>query len=334
MNGKNKPNHKNNSMKAWHVFFGKWTFIGSIVILISVILRLEYAPNNIYLDVLAQVLQTIGIAMLLGALFDLSKNSKIFTEFVSNLLADIVVSKSFLAKLSEKDKKEALSMILKPSDNQLEQYANINEYFKKQINKTLSMFETNFKSNLVLTIDVKKDSLTHLVTSAGTLSYRIYKVRDSYEPIPVIFEKNNSELLKRKIIFPGGTKELTEQDFIYSEETSAGIEYKKYQYIVPDELHKHSYLTVESEIIEPGHDHWTNFQWTSLTPYDGFTFNLKCHDDLMIKEHIVFDEKDPYLVKVSDDKKSISILSTEWLNAYTGFSITIGDGIIGTSSQK
>ena len=94
---------------------------------------------------------------------------------------------------------------------------------------------------------------------------------------------------------------------------------------IPAELNEYPYLTIESDIYEKGYDHWTNFHWTSLTPYDGFTFSLKCRDNLVIREHVVFDEKDPYHVQISEDKKTISILSTAWLNAYTGFTLTIGE---------
>ena len=107
-------------------------------------------------------------------------------------------------------------------------------------------------------------------------------------------------------------------------EVIAKVEHKKYVYDIPDELQKYPYLTLENEILEFGYDHWINFQWMSLTPYDGFSFSLKCEDDLIIKQHTIFDDNDAYNVSNSIDHKTMSILSTEWLNEYTGFSIVVG----------
>lgn len=251
------------------------------------------------------------------------KNSKDFTEFVSNLLSDIVVSKTFLKRLSNNDKEDALNLILQPSEYQIEQYSNINEYFKKQITKSIQMFDTNFKSNLVLNLEVLKEN--GVVVTKGKVSYRIYKIMNKFQPILVTFERQDSRVLGRRIIFPGGTREIEVNEDSATVSNEAGIDYKKYIFDIPTELHDYPYLTIESDIYEKGYDHWTNFHWTALTPYDGFTFSLKCRENLIIKDFVVFDEKDPYHVKISDDKKSMDILSTAWLNAYTGFSMTIGE---------
>ena len=316
---KSRIQTKRNYQK-WYHFFNKWTWFGVIIVLISIILGLKW--NNTGITILSSLLQTIGIALIIGAIFDFSKSSSEFTEFISSLLSDIIISKSFLKRLSANDKEEALNLILQPSENQLEQYSNINEYFKKQIVRSTQMFNTNFKSNVVINIDVKKEE--GKVVSKGKISYRIYKVSDTFEPIKVKFERNNSTITGKRIIFPGGSHEIKEESAALPI-VEAGVEYKQYEFKIPDDLNSYSYLTIESDIEEIGYDHWTNFHWTSLTPYDGLTFRLKCDEGLVIQEYIVFDEKSPYFVRLSENKNDISILSTEWLNAYTGFSLTIGE---------
>lgn len=306
--------------QKWYRFFNKWTWFGIIIVLISIILNLKW--NNTGIDILSSLLKTIGITLIIGAIFDFSKNSSDFTEFVSSLLSDIIISKSFLKRLSDNDKEEALKLILQPSENQLEQYSNINEYFKKQIDRSTKMFNTNFKSNVVINVDVKKEN--GKVVSKIKISYRIYKVCDSFEPIKVKFERQNSRITGRRIIYPGGSSEIKEESTSQNVE-EAGVEYIQYEFEIPEELNKYSYLTIESDIEEDGYDHWTNFHWTSLTPYDGLTFQLKCDKGLVIQEYVVFDEKSPYFVSVSENKTMVSIISTEWLNAYTGFSLTIGE---------
>lgn len=303
-------------------FFSRWTLIGIILILTSIILSIKFIECQIII-VIAKLIETIGIALMIGAVFDFSKNSSEFTTFISELLSNIIVSKSFLNKLCEDDKRNALSLVLQPSDKQIEQYSNINKYFNKQIDSSMKIFNTNFKSHTVLNITVFKDG--DKVCSKGTLTYRIYKIQDKFEPIEVTFERSNSEVEKKRILYPGGSKTIEITDEHTKEENVAGVNYKRYIYQIPEEYNQFPYLTIESTIFEPGYDHWTNFHWTSLTPYDGLSFQLNCKDNLIIHEHVVFDEKTPYDVEYSEDKKTIKILSTEWLNAYTGFSITIGE---------
>ncbi len=313
---------KNKGFLRFFKFFSKWTLIGIILILVSIILTISF-QNILIVTIIAKLIETIGIALMIGAVFDFSKNSSEFTNFVSNLLSDIIVSKSFLNRLCEDDKRNALSLVLQPSDKQIEQYSNINKYFNKQIDSSMKIFNTNFKSHAVLNVTVSKEE--NKVFAKGTLTYRIYKIQDKFEPIEVTFERSNSKIEKKRILYPGGSKTIELTDEHIKEEPAAGIKYKKYIYEIPEEYNQYPYLTIESEIYEPGYDHWTNFHWTSLTPYDGLSFTLNCKDNLIIHEHVVFDEKTPYDVEYSEDKKMIKILSTEWLNAHTGFSITIGE---------
>ena len=327
----NKNTGAEKKNRRWYRFFSKWTLIGITFVLLSIIIGMlisDQLSGCTYLvtkalGILSALLQTIGIALIIGAVFDFSRNSKEFTEFVSSILSDIIVSKSFLKRLSASDKEDALNLILQPSENQLEQYSNINSYFQKQIAKSTQMFDTNFKSNLVMNLEAMKENET--VIAKGKVSYRIYKVMNKFQPIVVTFEHADSRVLGRRIIYPGGIKEIRADEDSTTKTTEAGVEYKKYIFEIPPELHENPYLTIESDLIETGYDHWMNFHWTSLTPYDGFTFSIKCRDNLIIKDFVVFDEKDPYHVSLSEDKKSMDILSTDWLNAYTGFSMTIGE---------
>ncbi len=79
------------------------------------------------------VLQTVGIAFMLGTIFDFSKNSEGFIEFISKILADIVIGKSFLSQLEDDGKKDALSLILRPTTKQIIQYSRIEDYFLLQL---------------------------------------------------------------------------------------------------------------------------------------------------------------------------------------------------------
>lgn len=319
---KHKSKCKNKSQNYFSLFFSKWSFFGIIVILISIIIDLVF-DECVIKQIFVDLFETIGIALVVGAVFDFAKNSAEFTTFVANILSDIVVSKSFLKRLSESDKKEALSMVLQPSDKQIELYSNINEYFNEKVNSSMMMFNTNFKSHTVLDITAKKEN--GKVVTKGTISYRIYRIQDRYEPIVVMFERYESEMLKRRIISPDGIKDFTIVKENDERMPEAGIDYKRITYEIPEELHKYQYLTIESEICEPGYDHWTNFNWTSLTPYDGLVLNLHCEDNLEVKEHVLFDEKSKYYVDLSKNRKKLKVTSSCWLDRLTGISITIAE---------
>ncbi len=311
--------------KFLKMFFNKYAWVGLILILISLMMS-NFKLGTIF-NLVTALLQTVGIALIVGAIFDFSRNTEAFVNFIAKILENIVVTKAFLTKLSEDDKRMALELILQPTNNQVEQYSHINEYFKKHIKKAMNLFNTNFKSNFSLLVNMQKED--GIVVARGRMSYRIYKINDAYEDIKLTFENKSSEQLGKRIITPNGTvKEITEKDsslMLLTYENEAGIEYKVYTLKIPDEYNSYPYLTIQSEILEKGYDHWQNFHWTSFTPYDGLDFTLFCDKNLIVKEFVVYDEKSSYIVKLSEDKRELNICSTQWLDAYTGFSLTVGE---------
>lgn len=82
--------------KSWFfMFFTKYTIWGLLLISISVIADLCNCKDYFIVDIISHIISTIGVALLVGAIFDFSKNSEAFTSFVSNILRGIVVSKDF-----------------------------------------------------------------------------------------------------------------------------------------------------------------------------------------------------------------------------------------------
>ena len=314
-------NKKPTNFLIFFKFFNKYSILGIIIILCSIIIELEL-KNTIYVEISVKLLSTIGIALMIGAIFDFSKNSQAFTNFVSSILKDIIINRSFFNDLDETSKKQSLEMILRPSEYQIEQYADLNDYFQKKINDSMGMFHTNFKTNLVLTADAKK--VNGRVVVYTKLTYRIYKVENEYKPIITTFERDDSHIGSTKILYPGGYEEVTEDDV-----RDAGMTIDErpvyYQFMIPERLYQYPYLTIRKDVIETGYDHWTNVNWISLTPSDGINYTLTCYDGINIKEYILFDDIDLYNVEINDDLNKISIVSSSWLDKSTGFTITISD---------
>ena len=309
-------------MKFFRRFFNKFFVIGFITILISIIIDLSINDCIIKM-IIVNLSNTIGIALLIGSIFDFSKNSNDFMDFVSSILKDIIVSKNFLKGLEDKEKKKALEMVLTPSGNQLEQCSDIQMYFQRKIDETMEIFHTNFKTNLVVNAEIRK--LDGIVQTFITLTYRVYKIEDKYFPLITTFEKEDCNVEKSYIISPEGVKEISEKDITSTDEDISPINVKTYSYEIPEELYKYPYLTIKKTVIEKGYNHWTNFHWNTLTPTDGITFTLKCYDELHIKEYFIFDSEEFYNVTEADDKTSIDIISTLWLDKHSGFVFTVSD---------
>lgn len=187
----------------------------------------------------------------------------------------------------------------------------------------MEIFHTNFKTNLVVNAEARKEN--NVVQVIVTLTYRVYKIEDKYFPLITTFEREDCNVEKSYIISPDGIKEVTENDITPNNIVVSPTNVKTYSYEIPEELYKYPYLTIKKIAIENGYDHWTNFHWNTLTPTDGITFSIKCYDGLHIQEFFIFDSEDLYNVTESDDKKCIDIISTMWLDKHSGFVFTISD---------
>lgn len=315
----------NNKIKWYRnilYFLNPLMFSGFILILLAVIIDLK-CLDNFAADVIKSVLSTIGVALFVGAIFDLSINSRRFTNYVAELLKDIIISKRFLNDLTDNNKKQALEMILRPSGDQLDQYRNIEAYFKKKIVKSMDMFHTNFKTNLVVVAKAKKEN--GMVKTYVNVTYRIYKIENEYYPIVTTFDRNNCNVTNTRILYPGGELNVEEECQPLKETDVSPVNTQRFEFKIPKELYEYEYLTLVKDAVECGYDHWTNFHWNTLTPAEGINFKLSCDDNLFIKEYFVFDDIDLYNINEDKDKKNIDIISTGWVDEHTGFIFTISD---------
>lgn len=314
---------KTNEFGFWryYSFFGKYSLGGIMLIMLSIIVKYKF--NSSFLcELFVGLLSSVGIALLIGAIFDFSKNSQAFTDFVSGILKDIIINRSFFGDLELNSKKQALEMILSPSENQIEQYSEMNPYFQKKIKEAMDMFNTNFKSNLVLFVEVKKEN--GYVVALTELTYNIYKVENEYEPIRTSFEMEDSKVISTQILYPHGCLNVEEKD-VRSEDETVNSRKIFYEYNIPKNLYEYHSLTVKKKVIEKGYDHWANVCWTTLTPCDGINYKLRCLDGLSIKQFQIFDDVELYDIEISEDKSSVSVFSSSWLNKFTGFSIIVSD---------
>jgi len=319
-----KPKKKN----FFSMFFTRYTIWGLLSILISIVIDLRNTSDIFIVNILQNIFSTIGTAILVGAIFDFSKNSEAFTSFVSNILKDIVISKDFLNVMSEEEKKNSLELILKPTDLQTEQCSSINLYYQKSINKFMDLYKTPFKTGLVINIRITKEN--GRLIAKGDLTHKIYKVCGEYQPILTTFERAECRILDSFIILPTGEKIRLENEYVKETQDEHEIDEngeiaKKYETVIPKEYYEYPYLTVCREILETGNDHWINFHWISLTTCDGIYFKITCDKGISIKDYLVFDNKKCYDIEVNSERDTMTIISTNWLDAHSGFTMTISD---------
>jgi len=322
--------NKNEKKKIsfFKLFFTKYTIWGVIIILFSVIINLYNSSDIFIINIVQNIFSTIGVAILVGAIFDFSKNSEAFTIFVSNILKDIVISKDFLNVMSEDEKRNSLELILKPTNLQIEQCSSIDLYYRKSINKFMDLYKSPFKTDLVVNIRISKEN--GRLIAKGDMTHKIYKVYGEYQPITTTFEHDDCKIINSHLILPNGKKVKLENEYIKETNDKNEIDEngeiaKKYETIIPKDYYDFPFLTLCREIYEPGNDHWINFHWLSLTITDGIYFKMICENGISIKDYLVFDNKKCYDIEMNLEKDVLTIISTNWLDAYSGFTITVSD---------
>lgn len=307
------------------------TILGLLLIILNIYFDLSWIPeidknkeSLIWvITVLSKASSTIGLALLLGNLTKLfNKKDEQEKEIRRKQeLEQIIISKDFLHSLSDDEKRNVIATLLTPENNSLNSHSNIKEYLDAKSNKYLNFFNINFRSHFEVTIKVNKDKNKNKYVSKYEISYRIYKINDNYQPVLVAFEKE-SEIIRTIIKDNQGTKLKTLKDTKKDYENMGN---NKYCFNIPEEYHKYPFLTIEREIKEWGHTHWITLNWNSLTPIDGITFKVECHCGI-IKEFQIFDNKDFYdIPKIENNRKSLTVKSSRWLDPYTGICVIIAD---------
>lgn len=317
-NGKKKE--ASGKRSYFRMFVSKYTLWGGALIVFGILIDL-CNESLFILEVLSNLLTTVGIALLIGAIFDFARNGEDFTAIILKLLQQIVVSRDFLGEISESEKKKALELIIKPTDAQVEQCSSIEQYYAKSFEAFTGLYKKPFKTNVTILLEARVED--EKVICAGDVSSRRYKTDDKYQPISTTFEKESAELSRTYILLPTGEKINVDAEPIEIEESSSGEVKKKYVVSVPELCNQYPYITIYKTVREEGFDHWITFNWLSLTPCDGICFKLICKDDLVIKEHKIFDNPGRYNVSISPNREEIMITSSCWLDEYTGFTLTI-----------
>lgn len=301
-------------------FFINFFWLGIVLILLSILIGKSLDINSSwYLGV--KFLETIGLAVFVASLFTFTFESVSFQEKMQEIVEKIVLKRTFLSNLTNDKKKEALHFLLKPTEQEIEKYSNIEDFYNYFIEETLNVSSKNVRSNYSINLRAKYDKEFDCVYTEGIYSYRLYPSEHGYTDITVGFLKDDLKSAVDVIVnLPDGKR----KQFLNDDLTFETTETSRRTFITLDEEYcQFKHLDVELRLKEYGQNHWENVFFKAEQATDGFKFTLSCEDDISIKTYSVFDVGHHYHIDIDDKKQIIHISCHQWINEGAGISMVI-----------
>lgn len=305
-------------------FFATYFWLGMVILLLSIILDLNFSSKDraYWFSISIKLIEAIGVSILIASIFTFASGTSDFIDKIKELLEDIIVKRNFLANIDPDGKKEALKALIQPSISEKNKYPNIGDYYGYFISKTLEIGKKSVRSNYQITSRAYYDHSKKKIAIEGIYSYRLYPSADGFNDITVTFEDNESFCDYVTISDPSGEQQRVERPQLNEHSEGGDITYRAI--ISPKEFgDKKNHLDVELKVTECGTDHWKLIQFKALQPTDGFKFQMRCDDNLIVKEHAIFVVGAKYYLNISGDKKSISISCNQWVNEGTGLCVLV-----------
>ena len=306
-------------------FFHRYFWIGLIILLTAVIINNYKIEHNIFLKIFIESYQTIGIAVIVAAIFTYASGTSEFIEQIRKLLEDIIVKRNFLRNIDFESKMDALKSLVKPSTKQKYIYCNIESYYEFYLTQTMTISKKSVRSNYHINCRAYLDKGKNKIGVDSTYSYRLYRTHEGFEKITIGFHEEGSDTILHylSVNVPNGKRERFENDQIeFIAKSEGGEKNRKASIEVNQIAENHDRLDIELKVTEYGYDHWMMFKFKALQPTDGFQFHLHCDDDIGIREHCVFVVGSTYFVD-KESKYDLSISCNQWINEGSGLTVLL-----------
>lgn len=308
-------------------FFINYVWIGVALLLVAIILDLQYptANRSFALSVSINIIQAIGISVVIAAIFSFASGTSGFIEKIQGLLEDIVVHRNFLANIDPEGKKEALKSLIQPSTSEKNKYPNIGDYYGYFINKTLEIGKKSVRSNYQITSRAFFDLEKGKIAVEGLYSYRLYPSSDGYNDITVGFEEpegGDSFCSYVAVSDPQGERKSFPKPELKAHDEGGDVSCRA-TIPIKEFGDGKNHLDVSLSVTEFGTDHWSLIQFKALQPTDGFKFHLHCDGEVGIKDHAIFVVGAKYYLEISDDKKTLTVSCNQWVNEGTGLCVIV-----------
>lgn len=279
-------NNKSGLRDIFFNFYFIFFMAGLASIVVSYLIQSRLYPLLISLPLLLHIAKfsvltfnTLGAALIIASVFNYTIESTKFLNYVRNRISEIIISKDFLKNLNHDSKKEALALILKPTDSQKSVFSGIEDYFHEYIEKSLRLFETNFRSHLTLDFVASYDVSKDKIRLDQKISYRTYRMSGDYEAIIMSYEKGeesviNSITINGKAIEP----EVKERKDTGTTWTT---------YMIPQKHVEERYLVCTQDSTSYGYSTWQNYFFRLSKPCDGISITLTCEGDVNLQEYMI-----------------------------------------------
>lgn len=315
-----------------HKIFERYCLIGIILVLSGVSCQFIFINSinnevwNVFINILSNSVITIGTGLIIGYAIDMTKNNEENIEYLESRIKNIIISPDYLKVLNDEQKKKIINNCLINEPNNIK----YNEYINNKVVQLDKLRYSGLRSNIDYRTTVSRNN--NKIKMRTITSYTVYKVNNEFKDIIHTFDKNSSKIEEMTIILPDGENHKIKNKYLKLQKNSINQTETSYCNIVkvPNEYSKYDHITVKTVIIEEGYDHWAFLCWMSLYATNIISYTIICEDDLIIKEHMIFDNPNGLYHVLSDNDdsgnvKSYTITCDTWTDPYTGFALVIAE---------
>lgn len=330
MSDKNRESnntHQRSKLRKWLFnFFSNYIWVGLFIVLGTALIDQYTIEKNYFISVLIELLKSIGIAIAVAAIFTYASGTSKFIEKIQTLLQDIVVNRNFLGNIDSSSKREALNALIKPSNEEIKIYSNIEDYLNTYINNTMDVTKKCVRSNYSVNSRAYIDKEKNKVAVISKISYRLFPTKDGYSAIQLGFSIQETISYCQSIIINThhGDRDIIKREKIKFEKTTVDAgEINLYTLDLKEYDKSCSHLDIEINMVEYGEDHWMLLSFQAMQPTDGFKHHLRCEDGLLVSQHATFIHGAKFYIDKNDKKNEISTSCNEWINEGSGLSVVI-----------
>ena len=311
--------------KVWLLkLFSSYFWLGVVLVLVATVLHLQFPSAHFLVTTGVVFLQTIGVAILVAAIFTFTSGTSDFIDSITDLLRRIVIDREFLGNIDSESKRNALAGLIKPSEAERQLYADIGRYYDVFINHTMDITKRCVRSDYAVAARVYKDA-DGMVAAEQSVSYRLHPTVSGYTDIEIrLDEKDLGSLFQWFRVSDPQGRVICNRLPDPVEVMRRGN--KTYSCVIPlkDIGEGSDHLKVQFCVIERGHDHWTHLCFEAREPTDGFTYFVHCEDDLHVCAVASFVHSADFKV-YRDGTQRIEITCNEWFNEGTGLAMVISN---------
>ena len=320
-------------------FFSKWFYISIISILFGLIFAsvgVSHPSHKYLFNLTSGLFLNIGLAIFVANIFTFTIGTNEFLNYIRKLLTNIILSKEFITKLNQKEQKEQkelLHMVLKPTTELSKIYSGINDYFNQYIENSMKLFDTCYRGHVVLDATASYNTQKECIQTKLELDYMVYKIGDTFESMRLGFEDESFEHIGTKIRASDRPETEIPAELITEASKIDDPTIKKlYAMEVPEEFNYLSQINVSRKIIEYGNDHWQVFSYKTIKACDRLTVILRCQDDLVKKSCNIYGIQDQCIIE--KEENYVKVIFNDWLSPGFGVNILVAKKLIEQNKHR